>query len=362
MKNSFKIKIFFLITITLAIMSMFVVSCSTKIIELTGNVNFYVAAVGNANFTMVEKDGHGVILDAGSGLSDKKMVENYDEGNDPKSDLWSKANKQITDWAVKFMKETAHIEHLDAAFISHKHSDHYDMLFGILDEYKNDKTVVVAPIDNKGLEKTIKLTTPDWNGKVNTKFSKSYNFLGGTFENLTAYSSKKTLKEIHKTNDQNDTSMAISFTANGHSVLSLGDLQNQGATRDDKFQEKVAQKEYDVLLAAHHGSNNSATETIVNLYDFPIKHIIFSGTAYSNNSNIWNKYSGGHAMKPYSIANSIEKASLIKNYTKFYITGFIEDEYTDKLFGDNQNGSYKWSSQNNEILKLSSTILDSDYR
>lgn len=47
---------------------LFVISCAAKPKDISGNVNFYVAAVGNANFTMVEKDGHGVILDAGSGL------------------------------------------------------------------------------------------------------------------------------------------------------------------------------------------------------------------------------------------------------------------------------------------------------
>lgn len=61
------------------------------------------------------------------------------------------AETAIFDWAVEFMKNTAKIEHLDAAFISHKHSDHYDMLFGILNAYANDTTTVVAPINSSGI-------------------------------------------------------------------------------------------------------------------------------------------------------------------------------------------------------------------
>lgn len=239
------------------------------------------------------------------------------------------------------------------------------MLFGILDAYKEDETVVVAPIDYYGLEETIKKTTPDWKDEVNTKFKKGYNFLGGTFENLTAFASKSALKDIHNTDDQNDTSMAISFTANGHSVLSLGDLQNQGVTRDDKFVKKVAKKNYDVLLAAHHGSNNSATETVFNLYDFPIKHIVFSGTSYYNNDNAWNKYSGGHKMIPKSIAKSMYNSFLSKDFN-FYITGFIEDQESSNeaipYFKENYNSSYKWSSLTNEITKEEDTILKSGAR
>lgn len=89
---------------------LFVISCSTAPKQLLGNVNYYVAAVGNANFTMVEKDGHGILLDAGSGLTDgSKNAEEYAAGNDARSSYWSQAPKAITDWAVKFIKETAKI-------------------------------------------------------------------------------------------------------------------------------------------------------------------------------------------------------------------------------------------------------------
>lgn len=95
-------------TLILVTIPLFIISCSSAPKELTGNVNYYIAAVGNANFTMVEKDGHGVILDDGSGLDDNNdSLETYDAGNDPKSSYWKKADSKITDWAVKFMKKNS---------------------------------------------------------------------------------------------------------------------------------------------------------------------------------------------------------------------------------------------------------------
>ncbi|ASZ08788.1 hypothetical protein CK556_00195 [Mesoplasma chauliocola] len=354
---------FIIIIVLLFIMIPFsVVSCSNKIIELTGNVNYYVAAVGNGNFSVVEKDGHGVILDAGAGLSDSKNL--YDLGNERASSYWTRnSNSAITEWAVKFMKETAKIEYLDAAFISHKHSDHYDLLFDILDAYSQDETVVVAPIDSAGLEETIKSVSPNWNGTVDKKFRKQYTFLGGTFENLTAYSSKKTLKSIknNMTKDPNDTSMAIRFTANGHSVLSLGDLQNQGPTKDEKFLNKVKEKEYDVLLAGHHGSINSATLAIAENSGV-IKHTFFSGTSYSNGSSDWDKYSGGHLMNPHSITQSMQRVWKNTNSANYYLTGIWEKDSDGQNFKGNLASSYKWSSEKNEVLKISDTILNSNAR
>lgn len=184
---------------------------------------------------------------------------------------------------------------------------------------------------------------------------------------MTAYSSKKTLKDIHNIPDQNDTSMAIRFTANVHSVLSLGDLQNQEVTYDEKFKQKVMEKEYGVLLGTHHGLGNSATEAVANLGELPIKHIIFSGTSYSGKaSDIWNKYSGGYKMSPYYIARTISQKMLDLNETKFYITGYIEGDHPTNqeipYFNLNQNSFYKWSSLTNEITKEEETIINSGAR
>lgn len=215
-----------------------------------------------------------------------------------------------------------------------------------------------------GLEETIKGITPSWKGTIDTSFSKQYTFLGWTFENLTAYASKSTLAAIRKTSDLNDTSMAIRFTANGHSVVSLGNLQIQLVTVDAKFQKKV-KKKYDVMLAVHHGSGNSATYA-VGKNAGPITHTLLSGTSYiQGRRNDWDKYSGTHKMIPAIQAKDLKTYWKNSRISKFYLTVPTElsgATSVGSIFGENINSSYKWSSLTNEVTKEENTIINSGAR
>ncbi|PPE06655.1 hypothetical protein [Mesoplasma corruscae] len=351
---------------------LFYIFLPSKTKELT-NINYYVMSVGNANFTIVEKDFHAVLIDAGSGVdstseNELKFAEIENSHSNRKSEQffinnyqvspkkkWTKAKTTSSKWAIDFMRNKAGIQYLDGIFISHKHSDHYDLVFEILKSYEQDKTKVVAPLEYDNLTTTIIKNAPNWNGKVDTKFSKKYNFLGGTFENLSSYSSNKTLKPLKERpwEDPNDTSQVIRFTADGNTVLVLGDLQNQGILRDDKFMKKVEEKQTALLIAAHHSSDNSATLKVAELIGHS-KYTIFSTTMATSK---WDKFSGGHkSMNPKPITEKLIKQ--FGNDAEFFVTGDLDSEFS-KIPEKQTNSSFKWSSKTNKIEILNNTILDS---
>lgn len=295
-----------------------VLSCSTK--EMLNDAKYYILSVGNGNFTYLLENNVATVLDAGFGRTkgngDRGLYDSYiDYASEPsaRANGWRwEDRKEVTDWAIEFMKKTG-VQSIDSIFISHKHTDHYNGVKALTEAF--DVKTINAPIQGHGLAQEL----PNFKGKINSDFAKTYKSNGRTFTNITAYASKDTLKEIKKFGtDPNDTSMVLRFNVNGKNVLQPGDMTDQILPDDNAFVKKLLSKNIDVLLAAHHGSGNSFSKTYFEMAEknFDIQHIFFSGTNDENLSEddtYWGDFSGGH---PFPADSTI--SSIIRDFSYTY--------------------------------------------
>ncbi|ATZ21234.1 ComEC/Rec2 family competence protein [Mesoplasma tabanidae] len=346
MKKKINLVFLSLILALVGFLSIITVSCASKIKEITGNVSFYVLSIGSGNFTFLEKDGHAVVMDCGTGLNSggDSLETETDALN---TGYWGNyANKTDADNIINFMKNTANVKVIDAIFISHKHTDHYNTLKYLVESF--EVGTIVAPTDSKGLETAVKQWKPSGNTIVDTIFSKTYDFLGGTFENLTAYSSKKVVKSLYTNTDPNAVSMVLRFKVNGEVFMLPGDMEdNTAVIRDSKFRKAAASQKVDVFLLPHHGSQNGATDLIplIGNKEKSPKHVIISGTDNLNGFEPW-------AAKRNAITNAQGPIGMLLNtYSKdkreyIHITGAVNynvlNEFGDHVDKENTESTFEY--------------------
>ncbi|ATZ20541.1 MBL fold metallo-hydrolase [Mesoplasma coleopterae] len=272
--------------------------------NLNGYSSFWVLSVGNANYTFLQNEDRAIVFDVGvgmagavnEGLSDDEIHEHDSKATETGN--WKMDSDERTQWVVDYMKKVAGVKYIDAILISHKHQDHFSALANTINNF--EVGTVVAPMDNVGLEKTIHNLKRGENVRVDTSFSKNYQFMGVNIENLSAYASKSSLDSAYKQNP-NSTSAIWRFTVNEKTFLLPGDMQDYNSwksnsntsltpiMKDPNVQNKIKEKPIDIYLPAHHGSANSAqsiTKMIGQLSRVP-EYVIISGTTATKE---WKNY------------------------------------------------------------------------
>ncbi|AVN62072.1 hypothetical protein CG001_00145 [Mesoplasma coleopterae] len=322
-------------------LSIITVSCGTKIKEITGNVSYYVLSIGSGNFTFLEKDGHAVVMDCGVGIGGNNSGDSFEIDSPETFALnngrWVSASEKDGKAITNFMKNTAGVKVIDAIFISHKHSDHYSALKYLVQEF--EVGTVVAPTDSAGLERAISSYQPKGQMPiVDTSFSKTYEFLGGTIENLTAYSSKKVVKSLYTTDDPNANSMVLRFKANGKTFLLPGDMENTSKVMSDKkFLKAVSSQPVDFYLLAHHGSTNGATELtpLIGNKDHAPEHVIVSATDNTDGFENWSGERQAVTNSKTPIGDVLKTYGVRKDRKPYvYITGSVLPETLNEKFPD----------------------------
>ncbi|WP_198402299.1 ComEC/Rec2 family competence protein [Mesoplasma florum] len=354
-----KINLLFLsmILTLIAFLSILTVSCGTKIKEITGNVSFYVLSIGSGNFTFLEKDGHAVVMDSGVGIGENNNGDSIDSISSETFALnngnWVTANPRDGKAITDFMKNTAGVQVIDAIFISHKHSDHYSALKYLVQEF--EVGTVIAPTDSAGLEKAIRGYQPKGQMPVvDTNFSKTYEFLGGTFENLTAYSSKNVVKSLYTTDDPNANSMVLRFKVNGKTFLLPGDMENTSKVMSDKkFLKAVSSQPVDFYLLAHHGSTNGATELtpLIGNKERSPEHIIISGTDNIDGFENWSGQRNAVSNSKTPVGEVLKTYGM-KKEPYVYITGSVLTEtlndFPDIVDKDNVKSTFEYKFSDNK--------------
>ncbi|WP_026389556.1 MBL fold metallo-hydrolase [[Acholeplasma] multilocale] len=278
-------KIKYLLLLIILILPAMVISCSDS--SYKGNLSYHTLAIGNGNFSYVKQGQKAILLDAGIGLTQQNRPNSLEleKGPQPRRN-WGSASKKSYKWIKDTM--TGHgVKEIEAIFISHAHSDHFNQLMNLANDADFNVKNVILPLHYGNAEKQL-LNLKNFKGKVDTKFSKSYKFLGIKFENLTAYANREDL--IHQSStDPNAESMVIRFAVNGKWFLFTGDITYE----DPKFLKKIGEQKIDVYVIPHHGGN-SINNKIVQLIGKEQDAVFVSGTG----SEEWRDFSGGNDYFP----------------------------------------------------------------
>ena len=177
----------------------------------------------------------------------------------------SSTKKKVGQYVLEPFLKSQGAGHLDAVFITHLDSDHYNGILELIELSDEggigiDEIVLNSAVYGAGGEKMDELKALAEKHRIKVvRISAGMKFGKGRLDISCLYPSQGTAADA---DDTNETSTVLFLEYGGFTALLTGDLQGSGETELDSVLagERFRGRRITVLKAAHHGSRNSTFE------------------------------------------------------------------------------------------------------